>query len=138
MAPEEEEHDPRSQAEAAREAFEQEFERFARFRSGAGNGSLTLTGAEEMRRQLVDVRARHLGRKSSIAACKKLIGRCAPEERAAFGQLVQRLEGQMTAEIDETEKALSDFIEAARSRRESIDVTIPGRRRRSGHLHPIT
>ncbi len=138
MPEEERQKAPRAQAEAARKAFEQEFERFARFRSGVSKGSLTLAEAEGFAGQLVELRARHLGKKSPIAACKRLIGQCAPEERGAFGQLVQQIEAQIAQEVDETEQWLNKFIEAARVERESIDVTMPGRRRRPGHLHPIT
>ncbi len=35
-------------------------------------------------------------------------------------------------------KPLKDIIETARIERERLDVTIPGRRPRRGHLHPIT
>jgi phenylalanyl-tRNA synthetase alpha chain len=138
MTSEEEKQNPRAQAEAARKAFEQEFERFARFRGGVSKGSLTLAEAEEFARRLAELRARHLGKKSPIAACKRLIGRCAPGERAAFGQLVQEIEAQVSREVEDVEQALNSFIETVRVERESIDVTMPGRRRRPGHLHPIT
>jgi phenylalanyl-tRNA synthetase alpha chain len=40
--------------------------------------------------------------------------------------------------LDQAEQNLKTHIEAARTARESIDVTMPGRRPRSGHRHPIT
>src|SRR5204863_3123971 len=68
----------------------------------------------------------------------KLIGRVQPEERASFGQLVQTTEAAIAEGLDQVEQRLKTVIEAARSERDSIDVTIPGRRPRPGHLHPIT
>ena len=130
--------DPRQQVEAAREAFEREFERFARFRGEMAANSLSLGEAEQHSRDLADLRARHGGKKSAIAACKKLIGRVAPEERAGFGQLVQQAEAGMIQWLDEAEASLKVLIDAARIARDRIDVTIPGRRPRSGQLHPIT
>jgi phenylalanyl-tRNA synthetase alpha chain len=130
--------DPRQQVEAAREAFEREFERFARFRGEMAANSLSLDEAEQQARDLADLRARHLGKKSAIAGCKKLIGRVAPEERAGFGQLVQQAEAGIIQQLDETEAALKALIDASRIAREQLDVTMPGRRPRSGHLHPIT
>jgi len=62
----------------------------------------------------------------------------APEERAAFGQLVQSSEAKLIQSLDQAEQNLKTFIEIARTERESIDVTMPGRRPRSGHRHPIT
>src|SRR5215510_14520552 len=130
------EKNPAQQVEAARKAFELEFERFARITSNSVR--LSLNEAEAEQRALADLRTRHSGKKSPIAACKKLIGRVPPEERASFGQLVQQTETSISSRIDQTEEALKSFIDAARMTRESIDVTMPGRRPRPGHLHPIT
>ena len=70
--------------------------------------------------------------------CKKLIGRVAPEDRAAFGQFVQATEARIVELLDRAEQRLKSYLEAAQTERESIDVTLPGRRPRRGHLHPIT
>ncbi|MGH9968751.1 MAG: phenylalanine--tRNA ligase subunit alpha [Pyrinomonadaceae bacterium] len=130
---------PQTQVEAASKAFEQEFERFARF-TGSSDAlqALPLDQAEAEQRSLAELRTRHLGKKSALATCKKSIGRVAPEERAAFGQLVQSREADMVARLEQAEETLKDYIEGARRHRESIDVTLPGRRPRRGHLHPIT
>lgn len=130
--------DPTSQAEAAHKAFEQEFERFARFRVALSADELPLDDAEILSRELVELRTRHTGKKSELAAVKKLIGRVAPDERATFGQLVQQLETKIVVAIDEIDVALKEFVAVARIERERIDVTLPGRRARRGHLHPIT
>jgi phenylalanyl-tRNA synthetase alpha chain len=135
----EKQEDPKLRAEAARKAFEQEFERFARFRAGVDQqDALTLTDAESLQRELGELRTRHTGKKSALAAVMKMIGRVAAEERKNFGQLVQEIEASIKEAIDEAENALKTFIETARTRREALDVTLPGRRPRRGHLHPIT
>ncbi len=78
--------------EAASKAFEQEFERFVRFTGDpSALTALDLDTAIVEERALGELRTRHLGKKSALAAAKKLIGRVAPEERAAFGQLVQSM-----------------------------------------------
>lgn len=139
MAESQSQEDPKTQVEAASKAFEREFERFARFtgQSAAVQG-LALDQAEAEQRALVELRTRHLGKKSVLATCKKSIGRVAPEERAGFGQQVQSREADIVSAIEQAEATLKQYIEAARSHRESIDVTLPGRRPRRGHLHPIT
>ncbi|MEA2172797.1 MAG: phenylalanyl-tRNA synthetase alpha chain [Blastocatellia bacterium] len=135
----EKQEDPKLRAEAARKAFEQEFERFARFRAGVDQqAALTLTDAESLQRELGELRTRHTGKKSALAAVMKMIGRVEAEERKSFGQLVQEIEASIKEAIDEAENALKIFIETARTRREALDVTLPGRRPRRGHLHPIT
>ncbi len=130
--------DPIVEVEAASKAFEQEFERFVRFTQGSALQGLTLDDAEAELRNLGALRTRHLGKKSVLATSKKAIGRITPEERAAFGQLVQAREALIVGAIDQAEEALKNHVEAARIERESIDVTLPGRRARRGHLHPIT
>ncbi len=130
-----------AQIEAVREAFEQEFGRFARFRGTDGSssvGELKLNEAETLLRELGDVRTRHTGKKSALAGLKKLIGRVAPEERAAFGQRAQALESEIAGSLEEVESLLREQVARLRVERERIDVTLPGRRTRRGHLHPIT
>ena len=139
MAEGQSQEDPRVQVETARKAFEQEFERFGRFAGGARpSAGLSLDQAETEQRAVSELRTRHLGKKSALAACKKLIGGVAPEERASFGQLVQKTEAGIVQRIEEVEETLKHFIEASHTEQESLDVTIPGRRPRRGHLHPIT
>ena len=139
MAESQSPEDPKLQIEAARKAFEQEFERFAGFAEySATLSALDLSSAESEQRALAELRTRHLGKKSALAASKKMIGRVPSDERAAFGQLVQQNDAEITSQIEHVEQALKNHLEFARSKREAIDVTLPGRRPRRGHLHPIT
>ena len=139
MTDSEKDQNPVQQVEAASKAFEQEFERFVRF-TGDANGfaGLTLEQAVAEERELTELRTRHLGKKSALASMKKLIGRVPAEERASFGQLVQTSEAAVVSSVEVADHALNQFIEAQRTARESIDVTLPGRRPRFGHRHPIT
>ncbi len=130
--------DPQEQVETARKAFETEFERFAHFTGESAAHDLNLHHAEAELRAVTELRTRHLGRKSALAACKKLVGRIKPEERKAFGQLVQTTEAEIVKLLDDSERNLQTYIERQRIERESVDVTLPGRRPRRGHLHPIT
>jgi phenylalanyl-tRNA synthetase alpha chain len=130
---------PKLQVEAARKAFEQEFERFAAFAEDSETlRSLELSSATAEQRALAEVRTRHLGKKSALATSKKMIGRVSLDGRAAFGQLVQQNEAEITDKIERAEQAIGAHLESARTAREALDVTLPGRRPRRGHLHPIT
>ncbi|HEX8774590.1 MAG TPA: phenylalanine--tRNA ligase subunit alpha [Pyrinomonadaceae bacterium] len=131
--------EPRQQVETAREAFEQEFERFARFRrDDLRAGSLTLKDAEAALRELEELRRQHTGKKSRLAQAKKMIGRIGLDERPLFGQHVQQLEALIAEALDEAEQGLKSYLLSAQQERDRIDVTLPGRRPRQGHLHPIT
>jgi phenylalanyl-tRNA synthetase alpha chain len=137
--PEATEQDTKQQVEAARKAFELEFERFARFRQRVpAESALTLKDAETLRRELDELRRQHTGKKSRLAQAKKLIGRISAGERPAFGQHVQQLEVEIALALDEADTALKDYTVAAMAEQERLDVTLPGRRMRQGHLHPIT
>ena len=130
---------PERQVEAVSKAFEQDFERFATFTGDpAVLNNLELETAIAHQRAVAELRTRYLGKKSTLAATKKLIGRVAPEARAGFGQLVQSTEDRLETMLDQVELNLGNYIESERTARESIDVTMPGRRPRSGHRHPIT
>ena len=133
MASDQSQANPRALVEAARDAFEQEFERFA-----GDDQALDLSRAEAEQRGIAELRTRHLGKKSALATSKKMIGKVLPEERAAFGQLVQQIESDIVGKIERTEQLLRTRVESLRTAREAIDVTLPGRRPRRGHLHPIT
>ncbi len=130
--------DPTEQVESARKAFEQEFGRFARFIEASAELRLTLSEADSEQRSLKELRTRHLGKKSALAASKKLIGRVGPDARAAFGQVVQSAEAEIASALDQAEQTLGGILQTLRNERESIDVTLPGRRPRLGHRHPIT
>lgn len=129
--------DPGLAVEIARKAFEQEFERFVRLADTSAS-ALNLADAEAEQRALADLRTRHMGKKSALAACKKLIGKVAPDKRAAFGQLVQQAEAEITERVTTADETLSSLLQSARRERDRIDVTLPGRRPRRGHIHPIT
>ena len=127
---------PQAQLDLIQKAFEHDFERF--FPYARDPITLELEQALAEQRAVIELRTRHLGKKSALAAAKKLIGRVAPEERAGFGQKVQATEEKFDLLLHEVEEGLREYIEQARTAREIIDVTMPGRRPRAGHRHPIT
>jgi len=131
-------------AEEIGEAFEREFERFAALSRDELKGESTdarspnLADLETLARDLADVRTRYTGKRSDLAALKKTIGRVAPDERAEFARGVQATETRIADSLAAAETALQTSINEQRIEAERIDVTLPGRRTRVGHLHPIT
>ena len=126
--------DERATVEAAREAFDREF---AKFSDQNLNGS-SLADIEALLREVSEIKVRHTGKKSALAESKKLIGKVAPEERGEFGQFVQSIEKAIVERIEAIESSLTETLSKAKTEAERLDVTIPGRRPRTGHLHPIT
>ena len=135
----------RAQADAVGEAFEQKFKRFTRFlNQGIDNviptdfEGVTLQEAEVYLRELGELRTWLTGKKSTLNALKKVIGHLPVEERPDFAMYLGLIQAEPIKKIAEAERNLSVFISKLRAERERIDVTIPGRRVRRGHLHPIT
>jgi phenylalanyl-tRNA synthetase alpha chain len=137
----------RAQADSIREAFEQKFERFARFLNKEIDGqsvidvsdfNLSLEEANDELHVLADLRSWFVGRKSQLNALKKLIGGIPSEERRDFAQYLFFTELGGTDKISQAERNLKFYIDNRRLERERVDVTLPGRRPRRGHLHPIT
>jgi len=113
-------------------AFDLEFESLS-------NRSESLEDAERQIQELRELRIKYLGKKSELALGKKLIGSIRDAgARRDFALTCQKLEQDITQRIDDRELRLRTFVLRATTERESIDVTIPGRRPRPGHLHPIT
>lgn len=126
--------DERRHVEEIRKAFEHEFERFA----DLGIDDLELNTALENEKQLAQLSVLHTGKKSPIAGAMKLIGKVSGEERAEFGKLVQATEAAINRSLESVRTRLAARIEQLQIEREAVDVTIPGRRLKAGHLHPIT
>src|SRR5690606_16405404 len=124
----------KERVESAKLAFTEDI---ARFESLEVNGS-DLADVEALLRELGELRVRHTGKKSELAQSKKLIGKVAAEERGTFGQHVQSVEREITTRLEAAESRLKEFFSKAKIERDRLDVTIPGRRPRTGHLHPIT
>jgi phenylalanyl-tRNA synthetase alpha chain len=97
--------------------------------------SRALSGMEEDPKALDQARIRFLGRKGELAQLFKELGRVPEQERREVGRLLNEAKSRLEEIFTEvTEK--SRELEA--SRRESIDVTVPGRLPPTGRLHPIT
>ncbi len=124
----------KEEIEKIQTAFNEDFREFV----DVGFESLFGTTAEELRGRLSEIKIRHTGKKSAIAGAMKLIGKVAPEERGNFGQFVQSVEKDITSKIETVDSKLNEVISIAKIERERLDVTIPGRRPQTGHLHLIT
>ncbi len=144
--------DLKIEADRVYEAFEQEFKRFEcfavdRFYAESLPNLIRQVKSEhyslaEVRNQLSDLaglKTKYTGKKSEWAAAKKQIGKIADgPERSFAGQHLLRLEVSMIDRLEKARMSLEQIIDALRIERETIDVTVPGRRPRTGHLHPIT
>ncbi len=87
--------------------------------------------------ELEAIRVRYLGRKGSLNAVLRGLGALAAAERPALGALANQVKDAIQAALAAREGALG-AAELARSLgQDRIDVTLPGRERPRGHVHPL-
>lgn len=93
--------------------------------------------AAESVEALEAIRVRYLGRKGSLNAVLRGLGQLTPEERPAMGALANTVKDDLSRALDAKASALAEAGLARALEEERIDVTLPGRRRPRGHLHPL-
>ena len=89
-------------------------------------------------KQLEQVRVDYLGKKGHLTALLKTLGQLSAEERPAAGQRINDAKEQVQNAIAIRKEQLESEAMKARLASESIDVTLPGRGRDAGGLHPVT
>lgn len=87
---------------------------------------------------LEDVRVAALGKKGEISALMATLGKMDPEERKATGARLNVLKDEIDAALRARKTALADAALDERLKSEWLDVTLPGRPRRMGTIHPIS
>jgi phenylalanyl-tRNA synthetase alpha chain len=84
------------------------------------------------------VRVAYLGKKGELTAQLKSLGRLPAEERPAVGQAINQAKSQVQEWIEARMSTLADAAISSRLQSETVDVTLPGRGRVAGGLHPVT
>jgi phenylalanyl-tRNA synthetase alpha chain len=89
--------------------------------------------------EVTAIRDRWTGRKSGIVTAEmKALSQLSPEERKAAGARLNELKNYVERALETLQADFAARREAAQLATERVDVTLPGRRLPSGHLHPIT
>lgn len=94
----------------------------------------TVTSLEALK----NLKVQYLGKKGSLTEILRGMGALSAEERPKIGQIVNELRAELEGKIDEYTKVLEDKALADKLANEKVDVTLPGRTPKIGHLHPIT
>jgi phenylalanyl-tRNA synthetase alpha chain len=83
------------------------------------------------------IRLKYLGRKGSLNAVLRELGRLPADERPAMGALANEVKDAVAAALDARRERLATARLATSLAHERIDVTLPGRARPRGHVHPL-
>lgn len=99
---------------------------------------LVLIGHAADEATLEDLRVQAVGKKGEISLAMRELGRMTPEERQTAGPKLNALKDEITSALVAKKSALADAALDERLKTEWLDVTLPGRGRRQGSVHPIS
>ena len=85
-----------------------------------------------------DLRVQAVGKKGEIALKMRELGKMTPEERQVMGPKLNALKDEINSALSAKKASLADAALEERLRSEWLDVTLPGRGRRQGSIHPIS
>jgi phenylalanyl-tRNA synthetase alpha chain len=100
--------------------------------------TLTALAEVETIKELEDLRVKVLGKKGALTAILKEMGNLPKDERPKAGQIANETRETVENKIEEIKTRLAENQLETRLKKESIDVTIPGKRRPLGRFHPMT
>ena len=86
---------------------------------------------------LENEKARFLGKTGAITERLKALAKLAPEEKREHGARINRAKEAIERLLEERRQALAEAQLNARLAQEAIDVTLPGRARSAGGIHPV-
>jgi phenylalanyl-tRNA synthetase alpha chain len=90
------------------------------------------------RDDVLQIKAKYLGRKGEIASLLKELGSLTGEEKREFGESVNRAKARIEEEVEGLLSAILNKEKAEKLEKERLDVTLPGRCLVLGKRHPVT
>ena len=87
---------------------------------------------------LKDLRVKYLGKKGPMTEILRGMGKLPAEERPKIGQIVNEIKAELEGKINEATAVLEKKALADKLANEQVDITLPGRKPKTGHLHPVT
>jgi len=87
---------------------------------------------------LENSKAKYLGKAGALTDLLKALGKLPPAERPAAGARINEAKVRLEAALEARRSALADARMARQLAAEALDVSLPGRGRGTGTLHPIT
>ncbi|WP_284616951.1 phenylalanine--tRNA ligase subunit alpha [Aquabacterium humicola] len=88
--------------------------------------------------ELENAKARYLGKSGRVTELLKGLAALTPEEKKARGADINQAKQRIEAALQSCRQALADAELEAQLQAEALDVTLPGRRRGTGGLHPVS
>ena len=87
---------------------------------------------------LENAKAKYLGKAGALTGQLKMLGKLAPSERAASGARINAAKAELEDALARRRAELAEAKLAAQLAADALDVSLPGRGRGIGGLHPLT
>ena len=100
--------------------------------------ALSEIGSAEAKEALEAARVRYLGKKGELTAILRGMGQLSAEERPIIGQVANEVRSKIEAAIEEAGQRAAEFELERRLKKETLDVTLPGKKITLGKKHPLT
>jgi phenylalanyl-tRNA synthetase alpha chain len=88
--------------------------------------------------ELENAKARFLGKTGRVTELLKALGSLPPDQKKARGAEINQVKARIEAALQSRRDGLAQAELQAQLQAESLDVTLPGRRRGQGGLHPVS
>ncbi|NLB36865.1 MAG: phenylalanine--tRNA ligase subunit alpha [Clostridiales bacterium] len=90
------------------------------------------------RAELEALRVEFLGKKGQLTTILKQMGKLSAEERPVMGQLANEVRELLESSLANHSEQINALEIAQRLKAEKIDITIPGKKYKLGHKHPLS
>ena len=98
--------------------------------------ALAKLGEANSLEELLAWKNTYLSKKSPLAQLMNLMRQIAPEEKAAFGKMVNEARGKVETSFQEKMESAQKKALAEKLNSEKIDITLPGRNYQQGNINP--
>ena len=88
--------------------------------------------------ELENAKARYLGKAGRVTELLKGLGALSVEEKKTRGAEINQLKGRIESALTARREALAEAELEAQLKAQALDVTLPGRQRGMGGLHPVS
>jgi phenylalanyl-tRNA synthetase alpha chain len=88
--------------------------------------------------ELENAKARFLGKAGRVTELLKALASLSVDEKKSRGALINRAKDRIEAALQDRRQSMAQAELDAQLRAESLDITLPGRRRGEGGLHPVS
>lgn len=84
-----------------------------------------------------NLRIKFLGKKGELTAVLRAMGQLSAEERPVIGQIANEIREFLEQKIEEKKRDIAQAEKKNRLESEIIDISMPGRRKKTARLHPL-